>query len=68
MLEASIKIPKEILFCKKTGLYISYTKPGLVVRGHLAPFGMFFVTSCLHSEVSIEYITAPVSLTESVFM
>ena len=45
MLEASIKTPKEILFCKQTGLYILYTKCGLVVRGHLEPLCMFIVTS-----------------------
>ena len=31
VLEASIKTPKEILFCKQTGLYIVHTKWGLVV-------------------------------------
>ena len=44
-LEASIKTPKEILFCKQTGLYILHTKLGLVVRGHLEPLCMFIVTS-----------------------
>ena len=32
MFEASIKTPKEILFCKQAGLYILHTKLGLVVR------------------------------------
>ena len=45
MLEVSIKTPKEILFCKPTGLYIMHTKWGLVVRGHLAPLCMFIVAS-----------------------
>ena len=45
VLEASIKTPKEILFCKQTGLYILHTKWGLVVRGHLKPLCMFIVTS-----------------------
>ena len=31
VLEASIKTPKEILFCKQTGLYILHTMWGLVV-------------------------------------
>ena len=43
VLEASIKIQKEILFCKQTGLYILHAKRGLVVRGtHLAPFCTLF--------------------------
>ena len=81
MLEASIKIPKYILFCKQTCSYV-HTKRGLVVRGHLAPFCMVFfllprkpivcisnsIRRCLHLDVSIEYVTATVSLTESVFM
>ena len=45
VLEASIKTPKEILFCKQTGLYILHTKWGLVVRGHLEPLCMFIFTS-----------------------
>ena len=45
VLEASIKTPKEILFCKQTGWYILHTKCGLVVRGHLEPLCMFIVTS-----------------------
>ena len=44
VLEARIKTPKEILFCKKTGLYILHTKLGLVVRGHLEPLCMLIVT------------------------
>ena len=46
--QASIKTPKEILFCKQTGSYILHTKWGLVVtfvRGHLEPLCMFIVTS-----------------------
>ena len=43
--EASIKTPKEIMFCRQTGLYILHTKWGLFVRGHLEPLWMFFVTS-----------------------
>ena len=45
VLEASIKTPKEILFCKQTGLYTLHTKWGLVVRGHLEPLCMLIVTS-----------------------
>ena len=45
VLDASIKTPKEIPFCKQTGLYILHTKWGLVVRGHLEPLCMFTVTS-----------------------
>ena len=33
VLEASIKIQKEILFCKQTGLYILHAKWGIAVRG-----------------------------------
>ena len=45
VLEASIKTPKEILFCKQTDLYILHTKWGVVVRGHLEPLCMLIVTS-----------------------
>ena len=45
VLEASIKTPKETLFCKQAGLYILHTKLGLVVRGHLEPLCMFIITS-----------------------
>ena len=45
VLEASIKTPKEILFCKQTGLYILHRKWGLIVRGHVEPLCMFIVTS-----------------------
>ena len=43
VLEASIKTPKAILFCKQTGLYILHTKWGLVVRDHLEPLRMFLL-------------------------
>ena len=81
MLEVSIKTPKEVLFRKQTGVFTLHTKSGLVVRGHLELLCMFIVTwktnvyvfqtaacGCLHSVVSIEYVTAPVSLTERVCM
>ena len=42
VLEASIKIQTEILFCKQTGLYILHAKWGLVVRGTLRCFVCFF--------------------------
>ena len=45
VLEASIKIQKEIRFCKQTGLYILHAKWGLVVRDTLRPFVCFFLTS-----------------------
>ena len=45
VLEASIITPKEILFCKQTGLYILHTKWVLVVRVHLEALCMFIVTS-----------------------
>ena len=45
LLEASIKTPYKILFCKQMGLYILHTKWGLFVKGHLAPLCMFIVTS-----------------------
>ena len=80
MLEVSIKTPKEILFCKQTGLYIVY-EVRISFKGPLNATlyvivtsetnFMFFQTAtrgCLHSDVSIEYVTAPVSLTESVIM
>ena len=75
MLEASIIIQKEILF-----VYIA-CEVRISCKGHLAPFCMIFLTSktnfmnfqtapvgCLQADVSIEYVTTPVSLTESVFM
>ena len=84
VLEASIKISKEILCWKHTRLYILHTKWGLVVKGHLAPLCMFFSylknqlyifqtvwnssPGSLQADVSIEYVIAPLSLTESVFM
>ena len=76
MLEVSIKTTKEFCFVSKL-----VCNSGLVVRGHLAQLCMCIVTSktnfmffkqqsvfFLHSGVSIEYVTAPVSLSESVFM
>ena len=51
VLEASIKKPKEILFCVQTGLYVLHTKWGLVERGHLEPLCMFIVTSKTNSMV-----------------
>ena len=45
VLEASIKTPKETLFCKQAGLYILHTKLGLVVRVHLESLCMFIITS-----------------------
>ena len=78
VLEASIKLPKELLFFKYTGLNILHTMWGLVVRGHLAPLCMLFLPrkpilyisnstrGCLQAGVSIEYVTAPLSLTGSV--
>ena len=81
VLEASIKTPKEILFCEQTGLFILHTKLGLVVRTYLTPLCMFIVTLknqfyvfqtapmvVYPSDISIEYVIARVSLTESVFM
>ena len=74
MLEFSIKTPIKIRFSL-------HKKWGLVVRGALGAAlyvycyleNQFYVfqtaaRGCLHSDVSIEYVTAPVSLTESVFM
>ena len=60
-------------------VYIAY-EVRISCKGHLVPLCEFIVTlktnfmfqlaarGCLHSDVRIEYIPAPMSLTKSVFM
>ena len=80
MLEASIKIPKAILYCKQICLYILHTKKD-ISKGHLAPFCMLFCylenQFYISNSTVIVYInilrsvlstSAPVSLTESLLM
>ena len=75
MLEASIKTPKENLCCKQTEVRISCKGPlraALYVFCYLENQILCFSNCtrvCLKADdVSIYYVTAPVLLTESVFM
>ena len=72
MLEVSIEKPKETLLCKQTSLYVRNICKGPLSATLYAycylenQFYAFQTTACgcLHSDVSIEYVTALVSLTE----
>ena len=74
VLEASVKIPKEIMFCNQTSFIIAY-KVRISCKEPLSYVLYVFVTSkssfvyfITAPDVRIVYVKAPVSLTESVFM